>query len=236
MKTIHCLLIIMSLFVNPVFAAVYTEGHADIGLGEGDELEMHFHAHDNAVIDGIAIAEQEFEPDEVVTIVPDTTKFSRPVGANWDFLGNASGADTWRLPASSQAAITENAPFLGIGAEEVESGVFVNDEMTLTLIDVVGPGYFSLYRTSFNTPTAYMASFGGISAADSIVVAAGGHSHYNYGFSQLGIYDVTFEVSAVNSTTQETETSRATYTFNVVPEPTTIGLLALGVIGLIRKR
>jgi surface-anchored protein len=228
----------MTLFVSPVFAVVdYTEGHADIGLGEGSELELHFHAHEGAIIDGIAITEDtEFEPDGVVTIVPDTTRFARPLGASWDFLGNTAGADTWRLSSSSAAAIDENAPFLGIGAEEIDSGVFVNDQLTLTLIDVAGPGDFSLYKTSLGTPTAYMTSFDGISAADVIVVETGGHSHYNFGFSQLGSYDVTFAVSAVNSTTLETETSQATYTFNVVPEPTTICLLALGAFGLIRKR
>jgi surface-anchored protein len=228
----------MTLFVSPVSATVnYTLGHGDIGMGEGSTLELHLHAHAGAIIDGTALAEDtEFEPDEAITIVPGTTKFARPEGSSWDFLGNTAGADTWRLPSNSAAAIAENAPFLGIGAEEIDSGVFVNDRLTLTLIDVVGPGYFSLYKTSLGTPTAYMTSFGGISGTDSIIVATGGHSHYNFGFSQPGSYNVTFAVSAVNSTTLETETSQATYTFNVVPEPTTIGLLALGALGLIRKR
>lgn len=236
MKTLTCIAIVLISCVVPAGAAYYTSGHADIGLGEGDQVELHFHAHNGAIIDGNSVLDTEYEPDEVTIVVPNTTQFSRPTGSAWDFLGNTAGAATWRLPSSNASATAENAPFLGIGAEEVDWDVFVDNAMTLTLVVVDGPGHFSLYRVSLGTPTAFMASVDGITAADAITVAAGGHAHYNFGFSEAGSYKITFLAKAIDAATQEELTSQATYNFSVVPEPATICLLLVGTAGLLRRK
>lgn len=234
MKTKNTLSLIALLLVSicPAWATVYySYGHADIGLAEEAEVSLHLHAHAGAIFDGSPLADDtEFEPEQVVIVVPNTTQFSRPAGSAWDFLGNAAGDPTWRLPASNAAAVAENAPFLGIGAEDAELGAFVNDQLTLALVAVNGPGYFSLYNVTLGTPVVKMASFDGIDANDVITVQAGGHLHFNFGFSAPGLYEITFLAKAVDASTQEELSSQATYNFLVVPEPMTAILLAIGAI------
>ena len=223
--------------ISPIFASVYTAGHGDIGLGEGDELELHLHLHEEAIVDGSALVEDaEFEPDELTINVPNTTASGRPAGTAWDFIGNAAGEAFWKLPADHSEAEAQGTPFLGIGAEEVDTGIFVDDEITLTLTGVDGPGQFSLYKVELGNPVVFMASSDGISALDSIIAAVGGHGHFNFAFSAAGVYDVTFEVSAIDALSQAVVTDEATFSFQVIPEPGTVCLLGIGGVALLRKR
>ncbi len=236
MKTGVLMLTMTALFLGSVDAHVeYTAGHADIGLGEHDALELHLHAHSGATINGLALShDAEYEPDEIIIVVPNSTVFARPAGAEWDFLGNAAGDDTWRLPQSRTDAETFASPFVGIGAEEVDTGIFLNDQLDLTLIAVDGPGYFSVYKVSFGLPVVFMADSDGILADDRVTVPAGAHSHYNLAFSQPGNYWITFEASAL-SAEGDRLTHQAVFQFHVVPEPTTLVLLLAGGWSLIRR-
>lgn len=231
-KTNFMLFVLVLISMCPAWAMVYyTFGHSDIGLAEEAEVSLHLHAHTGAIFDGSPLADDtEFEPEQVVIVVPNSTQFSRPAGAMWDFLGNAAGEPTWRLPASNAAAVAENAPFLGIGAEDAELGAFVNNQLTLALVAVSGPGHFSLYNVSLGMPTVKMASFDGIDSNDVITVPAGGHLHFNFGFSAPGLYEVTFLAKAIDAATQEELSSQATFNFLVVPEPMSLALLGLGTL------
>jgi surface-anchored protein len=213
----------------------YTAGHADIGLGEHDKLELHLHAHTGAIVNGLALSQEaEYKPDEIVIVVPNSAVFARPAGTAWFFLGNAPGDDTWHLPQSGTDAETFASPFLGIGAEEAATGVFQNDRLYLTLIEVDGPGHFSLYKVSFGLPVVYMADSDGIFADDRVTVQAGGHGHYNMAFSQAGDYRITFEASAL-SVEGDRLTHQAVFHFHVIPEPATLALLLAGGWFLIRR-
>lgn len=87
-----------------------------------------------------------------------------------------------------------------------------------TLVDVdhfnpdgtAGGGVFSAWQDDAGGPVAFMSSFNdgvanpngagldatdGISPDDALWVVAGGHNHYNYGFTQPGRYEVTFRLS-----------------------------------------
>jgi surface-anchored protein len=153
---------------------------------------------------------------------------------------NPGFTPSWSLPKSNSGpggAAALNAPFLGIGSEELDPGDWTGD-LSLTLTGMSGPGVFSLWQDGFS-PTFFMSTFDGVSGADTISFTAGGHDHFNYGFTQPGLYEVTFEVAGTHSV-DGFKTGSATYSFHVVggyvPEPGSFGLLALGALVLRRLR
>ena len=234
---------LLILLPSAASAALFTSGHADVfAIGyEGGELEPHIHA-EGATIDGMLIADDEYEPGDITTVVPQSTfdywsnNGGRPAGTAWDPIGVAAGESFWFLPQSNggpAGAATLGAPFAGIGTEELTPGDWTGN-ITITLDAVSGPGHFSMYLDG-GVPFFAMSSADGIDGSDVISVAAGGHEHYNWAFTAPGIYDVDVTVRGEHVTDGSKEAS-ATYQFQVIPEPSTalLGLLSAGF--LLRRR
>ena len=210
--------IVLTLTANLTLAsALFTDGHADIGMAEEEGLELHFHA-EGATIDGIADIEAEYEPGDITIVVPDS----------------AYDNGFWVLAQSHE----HDVPFLGIGTGEAETGLFVDDTIKFALTGISttsGNGNFSLtQKDTFGSETVYMSTADGISDADHILLSLG-HGHYNWGFSAPGTYVLEFEASA-ELTSGGLDSSIASFTFEVVPEPASMLLAATGAIGLLRKR
>lgn len=233
----------------------YTAGHADIfGLGyEGGAFDPHFHYESSAVINGVSGSEGEFEPDEVTTVVPQTTfdywegLGGRPADAAWDPLGVAAGVPFYFLPDTDVggpgSAQSLGAPFAGVGTEELTASEWDGD-IGIRLVSVSGPvgGQFSLWTNdTFGDPdTFHFATSNGIDGTDLLSVAAGSHTHYNWGFTLPGTYEVTVEFTGTRASTASepgpVTPAQATYTF-VVPEPSSAALFVGGVlIPLLRRR
>ncbi len=66
-------------------------------------------------------------------------------------------------------------------------------------------------------------------------MSSGGHDHFNYGFSEQGLWSVELTVSATH-TTEGLLTDTETFTFQVIPEPSTALLGLFGALGLLRRR
>ena len=213
--------------------AAYSDGHADVGVayaGPG-ALELHWHMDDGAVVDGVSILETEFEPNGIRAIVPTTSSFVRGASdPTWGFIGNAAGAVTYFLPEVS----TPGLPFLGFGSEELDTLDWTTPNLNWSISSFSGPGHFSMFN-DFGTPSVAACTFLGDTNFTTIL---GGHSHFNFGFTQPGVYDVEFTVSGTH-VVDGLATDTQTYRFDVtaVPEPSSIGgALALAGSWALRRR
>jgi surface-anchored protein len=89
------------------------------------------------------------------------------------------------------------------------------------------PGNFAL----FTAGSSIRLSATGSAVGTSSFSISTGHIHYNWGFSAPGTY--TFDMKA---TFGALESAVETYTFNVIPEPSSGALLLIGLAGLMAAR
>jgi len=199
--------------------------HVDIGIAfEAGAFDLHIHNETDDI---------EYAPDEAILQVNPQAFELIPNDPNYSFLGTIGVDHVWRLPKTPNPALL----YLGFGAEEIAPGTLDGDAFTISLLSVThgSGGKFAVYDVdAFNNPAVIFNSGDGITGADSFVFPTGGHADYNWTFSQEGDYAVEFKVDGLDGGTPVTST--ATYTFTVVPEPTSAALLAGGVIGLLARR
>ena len=139
------------------------------------------------------VNEKEIEAGDAALHAGPSTWQAVPSDPAFGFLGNP-GDSIYILPQDEKEGIL----FLGIAGDEIESGVFENDQVSLNLSTVEGPGSVYLYSTdAFGTPSKYFDSGDGISSEDQFPVSVGGHSHQNWAFSSPGIYRVGLNASGV---------------------------------------
>lgn len=219
---------------------VWSSGHGDLGIEYleppevvSPELEPHWHL-EGGVVDGVPRLDEEFEAGDLDVRVPRSTyldvlsKGGRPAGSAWDPMGVAAGESYWVLPQSGTLADSLGVPFLGIGTEDLAPGDW-GTPITLTLTGFSGPGTFSMWQDGI-TPNFFMTTLDGVSGADAYAQAAGAHGHVNWGFSLDGTYQLTLQASGTHSAAGAM-TGEQTFAFVVVPEPNSLGLLVLGVLG-----
>jgi len=225
------------------FADLYSAGHADIAVDYDATtgLSFFYELSSTAVVNGSQVggAGASAVPSTISVVVPEsvlTTGDSRlpdPYANNPLYL----------LLQTSQGA--GSRPFLGFGAEEIADGVFANNTLayTLTGFSNSSAGDFVLYSNgSWSTPAMNTAD--GLSASDSIDIFAGGHDHYNLGFTKAGTYDLALTASGTLVGGGEVSTS-AVFHFVVgdatppaVPEPGSLAMagIAVGAAGIVATR
>ena len=234
----------------------WTLGHGDLSVtysGTGNSFGSEVHLHSGAVVDGDTLtADGHGEPDKIQIIVPAAANLRRinnptgffhdPEEEGYDFTGAAFsatgaavGGNLWMLGGAGDAA-HYGTPFVGLSAEEV-AGTWNPNSISLTLGTVAfdGSAYgttggvFSFYDDS--TLTAKWSSQANFTQQSVSLVPGAGHVHGLMFFSQPGTYQVTLLSSGLRA--DETAVGgSAVYTFQVVPEPSSIALAGLGVAGL----
>jgi surface-anchored protein len=234
----HLVLLGLTIAGLPATAATLTSGHVDmIGIAyDGTNFEPHSHAEPNAIVDGNPVGNApdgvEYAPGDLIVQVNSTT--TRASGAEWSLIGVASGVSYNLLHETD----IPGKPFVGIGAEELTAGDWLDGEIKIKLTGMTGPagGHFSLYQGSV-TPNFFMSTVDGITAADVFVLDLDveDHAHFNWGFTEEGTYDLTFEISGTH-TVDGPKAASATYSFSVIPEPSSALLGAFGALALLRRR
>ncbi len=192
-------------------------GHTDVGVAlEDGAWNLHVHAEDT---------DTEYAPAEALLMVPPLAQTVVPTNVAYAFLG-APGSRTWLLPQTQNPQLL----FLGFGAEELETGVFAGDSVTMKLKSVEGPGAFSVFSIDgFGQQVVHMNSADGIDAADVKSLAAGSHEHVNWAFSAPGYYRVNFEASGILSDgSLPTASGDVTYFFEVIPIETQLTIVRQG--------
>ncbi len=240
MKHLTLLPVLATALTAPVSAANYTAGHGDIGIayedeGSGPEFHFHYHIGSTAIVDGSPVGGVdgvEYEPGELVTFVPSSTELLMPTAPALEAgTGVAAGGSLWVLPISSMA----DTPFLGIATEELAADDWVGN-IVFTLNSVVSPsgsGHFSVWDSdSFGNPTFHFSTATG---ENTLALPAGVHAHFNYGFSEPGTWTVDLSVTGTHVTDGFMSDS-GTFTFQVVPEPSTALLGGLGGLAFCMRR
>jgi len=236
MKTIPSITLLLSLAFAPLSAAdVFSGGHGDIGVGleDGTDFHLHPHLHGGAIVNGSALpGDTEYEAGDLIIRVPQSTEIV--VGADIDAAGVEAGESLWVLPQSNPG--TNTIPFLGLSTDHLNSADWSTD-ITFSLVGVISPsgnGTFSLWQSDgLGSLDFYFSSAGAGLTVDnnSLLLAAGVHDHYNWGFSETGTWQVELTASGTHNTLSDMSDTQ-TFTFNVVPEPSTVGVI-LGAVVLL---
>lgn len=238
MKNITALTIPFALALSqPLTAASFiTGGHVDLpafgyvseadviadpSLTQGFEPHIHNEGGANgAIIGGVReTAESEYEPDELVVFVnPSSTVTLGTTTYYW-------------LPETETAAADNGVPFIGIGLEELSVADW-NGLLTLTLVTFSGPGDFRLWQDDgFGGEIDFLDTDAGTL---SFTLAPATHTHFNWGFTELGMYELELGISGTH-VDDGAQSASATYTF-AIPEPSAALLGTLGALALLRRR
>ena len=137
-------------------------------------------------------------------------------------------------PEDEIAADNSAMPFIGFSAEELASPFTGTVTFTMTGFTYTGSGTGNFYL--FEGTSLFWDSRAGVGNYGSFSVNVGFHEHGEFGFSDLGLYEITLVASGNNGAT--VTSSPTTLNINVVPEPSTGVLLMAGLATLsaVRRR
>ena len=190
-------------------------GHWDIAAHEHEgSIELSLHNHDLAI-------EEPLQGSTISYNFGTNTQVDVTIGAsNLGLL--------WVSPADGEQADAKGMPFIGFSAEELLTPFTGPVTFTMTGFSYTGSGTgnFSL----FEGEDLFWDSSAGAGNYGSFSVNVGQHGHGEFAFSDAGTYLVTLTASANNGSL--ITSAPAAFTFEVVPEPSTYALLALGALAV----
>ena len=179
---------------------------------------------------GVHTDSGHYEPGEVLLVVKNSA-FRSTVGFSTAVI-DILGSNAWILPENLEAATS-----LGL----LEAGVakaagFPAGSVTFTMVaaGAANPGNFALFNSTSATPIRLSATESEVGTSSFSITT--GHIHYSWGFSAPGTYTFDLKASYTDATFGALESAVETYTFNVIPEPSSGALLLLGFVGWVATR
>ncbi|MCC5953897.1 MAG: choice-of-anchor M domain-containing protein [Acidimicrobiia bacterium] len=184
---------------------VLSQGHVDL-------FDVHYHdgaleleVHDETVHPAV-----HREPDEVLVHVKPEAAMAVPANPSYSFLGEA-GSTVWVLPQQQDPHLL----WPGWSTDELDAGVFEDDQVHIDLLEVHGDSDFWLYTVDgFGEPTVLFDSG---DLPGTITVPVGVHAHGNWAFNAEGDVDLVVEARATLSGGGEISTGPVEYEFFVGP-------------------
>jgi surface-anchored protein len=123
--------------------------------------------------------------NEVALVAVEAARLTLPPGT----IFGEEGEPFWVLPQSQNPELL----YLGLSGDSLPGGTFGGD-LDLRLLEVRSPGHFFLWQAgAFGGFDVRMNTADGLTAADQVFVPAGGHAHYNWGFTTNGVYEVVLQ-------------------------------------------
>jgi surface-anchored protein len=205
-------------------ATVFSSGHIEIFEVEYEQSgtstpTLHLGVH----------TDQHYEPGDVLLEVGAQAFTSTALLPST--ITGILGSDAWILPADGQEAATLGVLEAGVG----KVGFPDNNAVTFSLVGAGpnNPGNFVLF-TAGNS--IRLSALGGTLGSNSSFSITAGHIHYNWGFSAPGTYTFDLKASYTDAVFGLLESATETYTFNVIPEPSSGALLLAGMAAVLAGR
>ncbi|HYF34376.1 MAG TPA: choice-of-anchor M domain-containing protein, partial [Prosthecobacter sp.] len=204
--------------ISSSYGGTFTGGHGDIGIGY-EEGQLHLHMHlgeeEPAIVNGVELSDEEFEPADVVIGISSAAQQVQSNAALAAGTGVPLGLPIWILPAEEAACL----PFLGFGTEELTPEEWVGN-LLLRLGRVTSPsgnGHFSIFTSDGAGGYVFLMSTadGGVTGADVLPLAAGGHEHFYLAFSESGTWQVELSAEGKHVIDGEVESDVESFAFEV---------------------
>jgi surface-anchored protein len=197
--------------VGPFY--VIDEGHVDAVDAAFEDDALSVTIHDESIDPDV-----ERDPARTILVVKSGAKITLP-DSRFEFIGPV-GATAWILPENELDAAAAGLLWAGLSTEEVEPGVFVDDQVSVRIRNVIGPNGLSLFfspQDELSPPVVLADSEDGL--PDVVPLPISTHTHVNWAFEAAGVYLVRVDVTgrlALPGTPRITS-SIATLKFIVLP-------------------
>jgi surface-anchored protein len=154
-----------------------------------------------------------YRSEEVILVAQEKAQITLPPGL--ELFGDA-GDFLWVLPQSPDDQLL----YLGASGEGLPPQLFTGG-LNLQLRAIEAPGHFFVWQaTQFGDLALHINSRDGIDSSDRLPLRAGGHDHYNWGFTAPGVYTVVFQVTGhLPGQLEPVSSAQTPITFHVLALP-----------------
>jgi surface-anchored protein len=202
----------------------FTAGHADMAVyNSGTNLQLRYNFASSATVNGAPVGGtgRIADPALIETVIPNSSTILIPDDSAYSpYWRNRT---TWYLPPNNNPGV----PDLGIG-KEIASGIFTGNVVTLFLDSIVSRPTGGEFMLISSAGVPVFMDTANPSSPNQLVIPV--HDHYYWAFSQVGTYQLNFRAEATILTSGLPTSTISTFTFTVVPEPSTWVLAGAGVV------